>query len=384
MKTIPIITESAYNDKGKTVSLYNDAKTIGYVDNAHLNPDVKMMLESKRQRIGEVEICLFENCDIVCSFCQHDKNSIIGMTEEEIFSKIDISINFANSRKNSIDHIIYNIVGGEIFQDGLMDEYLPIYTRFLFELNKRTVEIGLSCEMVLATNLLFKDTDGMTTFLEGLAELKINYKLGVSYDITGRPINSTYKNNVITLKDYITSCCVVGTKSTLTKLIAGETKFFDTMYNMFPIYLDDYIPDPGFEAETPKDSLKLAAYKYIVEKYPKMDPVARVMKMDSNHMSCMSLAKISIMPDNSVSNCKWHRYKNTNFHTYKNDPDAEIYLDTAPQMRRFMEVKDCMGCEFYKKCPLTCFTQWDFVYEEEKHDTTDCWQRMFFQWEQTR
>lgn len=50
----------------------------------------KLLLEAKRPDIAEIEMTLFENCHLNCSFCHHDKKSTVGLSREEIFSKLDL------------------------------------------------------------------------------------------------------------------------------------------------------------------------------------------------------------------------------------------------------------------------------------------------------
>ena len=75
----------------------------------------KQLLEDKRPDIAEIELTLFENCHLNCSFCHHDKKSTVGLSREEIFSKLDLVEQHVIKMKGRVDVIQINMVGGELF-----------------------------------------------------------------------------------------------------------------------------------------------------------------------------------------------------------------------------------------------------------------------------
>jgi len=373
------IIDDTYKDKKKTISVYNSKKHFGYVDNQNINQDVKFIFDIKKPQEAEIEITLFENCDINCSFCFHDKNSIIGLSKKEIFSKLEIIDDFVKNRHTNVKFIIFNIVGGEIFQNNLLDEYLPIYEQFSIEIEKICNKYNIPARFVWASNFLFKNPEKIKQFLINLQNKGLDSRIALSYDFAGRPTNNQYYKNVYYLEKYIISVCIVGTNEAMKVILKNDDDFFKNyLYKTFPIYLDDFIPDDECDDLIPTDIEHLNTYRFIAKNYPKIAPIDKMLTDSVNQMTCMSLNKITIFPDNSVSNCKWYRYKKENFNTYKDQENPEIYLDTAPQMRSHLEYYNCIECEFFKRCTFRCFTQWDFVTKTNKHLLPECWIKTFF------
>ena len=81
----------------------------------------KSILESKKPNIAEIELTLFENCNISCDFCLHDKKLTTGLTGEEMFSKIPLFVDILKRQQGRVDLVQINLVDGELLQDRWMD-----------------------------------------------------------------------------------------------------------------------------------------------------------------------------------------------------------------------------------------------------------------------
>jgi len=373
---IPV--SSIYKDKKNVLTVYNDTKHFGYYNNLDDNKHTKAILESKRPNIAEVELTLFENCDINCSFCHHDKKSIVGMQLHEMLAKLDIIEKFFKDRQGTVDFMQINIVGGELFQDSLIDEYVGYYIDIAVELQILANRYNYNLHIVWVSNFLFSNYIEIHNLMVTLKLADIKSSLIVSYDFDGRPTNKTYYKNIEALESFISSVNIVATKETITEMMVDRDAFFAYIYDTFPVYVDDYIPDNISVNQTPPDTMMLTFYKFIFKKYPKIINIHELVENESNPMGCLSLNKITIFPDDSVSNCKWQRYKPENFETYK-DKEAVEYQDNAPQMQRHLEHFNCLSCEFYRRCKFRCYTQWDFV-SPDIHDYDGCWIKTFFRY----
>ena len=373
---IPV--SSIYKDKKNILTVYNDAKQFGYRNNLNDNRLTKDILESKRPNIAEVELTLFENCDINCSFCHHDKKSVVGMTFAEMMAKLDIIEKFFKDRQGTVDFMQVNIVGGELFQDSLVGEYMNYYTAIAGRLNALAGIYNYNLHIVWVSNFLFSDNTIIEEFMLNLKDCDVNSSLIVSYDFDGRPTNKTYFNNIKALERFISSVNIVATKETINSMMGMNDDFFAYIYDTFSVYVDDYIPDNVSKDSTPPDSLMLEFYKFMYKNYPNIVNIHELVENESNSMSCLSLNKITIFPDDSISNCKWHRYKPENFETYK-DKGAVEYQDNAPQMQRHLDHFNCLSCEFYKRCKFRCYTQWDYI-NSDVHDYDGCWIKTFFRY----
>lgn len=372
IKNIPVIVE--YQDKKKTISIDTEHKQYGYYDNRNDNIVTKQLLESKRPNIAEIELTLFENCDINCSFCFHDKKSTVGLDYQSMVSKIALASKFCNDRVDSVEFIQINIVGGELFQDRLIEQnYLDLYIQLCDLILQIEDVIHKEIKIVFVTNFLFSDYEKIEQMLEVINSHSERASLILSYDFHGRPTNKVYYKNIKALESVITSVNVVATSESIKAMMTIEDDFFDYLYETHNVYIDDYIPDVGFEYLIPKDSEMLTFYKFLKDKYPNVVNIKELLSNETNSMGCLSLNKLTIFPDNSTSNCKWYRYKPENFLTY----DKEIeYNDNAPQMQRHLDHFNCLSCEFYSKCKFRCFTQWDYKHID-KHDMQGCWIKEF-------
>lgn len=374
---IKIPVSSIYRDKKDIIHVYNDKKHYGYYDNRDENVNIKQLLESKRPNIAEVELTLFENCDINCAFCYHDKKSTVGLEFDEMVAKIAIIEKFFQDRQGTVDFMQINVVGGELFQDNLIEkEYLDYYYEISKEINRLADKYEYALEMVWVSNFLFKDTKAIADFMDRLDDT-MESSLIVSYDFEGRPTNKKYFENIKRLEKYISSVNIVATIDTINDMMTMTDPFFDYIYHTFSVYIDDYIPDDISNNLTPLDSVMLKFYKFLYHNYPKVVNIAELLENTENPMGCLSLNKITIFPDDSVSNCKWGRYKPENFETYK---DTKVnYQDNAPQMERHLQHYNCLSCEFYKRCKFRCYTQWDFI-TPDIHDYDGCWIKTFFKY----
>jgi hypothetical protein len=337
----------------------------------------KSLLESKRPDIAEIELTLFENCNIVCDFCFHDKKSEVGLTKEEMFSKISIIDEFLRKQVGKVDLVQINLVGGELLQDRWMKDLCDKYLELLVEIQKTYFKFNLKMKVVVVSNFLFKKRDVVKDLLDQCRASNINTHLIASYDFDGRPISPAFTDNISYFgPDYICSINLVGTSQSIKKFMLQDDVYFDYLYNNFNIYFDDFIPDPGADESIPSDREFFEWYKFIAIQYPKTQPVHDLITNENNKMHCLSLNKITIFPDNRTSNCRWHRYSQKDFSTELN------MKDNAGMMQRFLDENDCLSCEYFSKCGFRCFTQWDW--KNRKKDMDTCPMKEFYRFLDTR
>lgn len=316
----------------------------------------KEILECKRPSIAEIELTLFENCNIVCDFCFHDKKSEVGMTDVEIFGKLEIIENFMAERQGSVDMLQVNIVGGELFQDRYLEHLAPTFIELGDRLYDLSQKYGYpDFRIVWVSNFLFVKRDLVKHIIDSLRIAGVDNHLIVSYDFDGRPISNNYRKNIEWFgPEYIISVNLVGTVESIAGFMKDDDDYFKWLYETFHVYFDDFIPDKGTDAMLPPDSMVYEWYKFIADKYPKIHPVADLIENETNEMHCLSLNKITIFPDNRTSNCRWHRYDQNDFNT-----EFDIH-DNAGMMQSYMDEQGCLTCEYFQRCGLRCFTQSDW------------------------
>ena len=331
----------------------------------------RLILEPKRPDIAEIELTLFENCHLNCSFCHHDKKSTVGLSREEIFSKLSIVEDHLIKMKDRVDICQINMVGGELFQDRISEWAYPVYYDFLIEIKKLYDKYGHTIKVVWVTSFQFVKRERVQKLIDDLNAASIPSYIICSYDFDGRPVKGPYAKNIEYFADYITSINMVATTISIEKFMADEDEYFHYLYDKFDnFYFDDYIPDKGYDYMIPSDSLYLEFLKFTYHNYPNINPIKDLIYKDNNHMHCLSLNKVTIFPDNSTSNCRWDRYTPSDFNTPLHRPD------NTSMMQAYMDEHGCLSCKWWDKCGFRCYTQWDW--KNRERDLPDCVMRLWF------
>jgi len=335
------------------------------------------LLKSKLPKIGEIEVTLFEYCNLHCSFCFHDVKSKLGLSKEEIFSKIPLILKHSKEINKNVNTIQLNMVGGELMIDDLINKgYLDIYYEFINNIYLHYQKMNINLRVVFVSNYLFNENNSLLIkeFIHKLRK-NTNSFIGMiaSYDFTGRPINNTWKRNLETLKNETVSINTVMTKPSLLQLMKkGDEYWENEIYPNFETFFDFFIPDKGSNHMIPEDSLLLEFYKWTTLNFPNINPINDMInsKEQSQSMSCLSLNKVTIFPDNSTSNCRWKRYTNEDY------INELIYEDNSNMINDYLHTHNCFSCEYYQKCPFRCFTQWSW--KGRIRDVEGCVNKHFF------
>ena len=335
------------------------------------NALTRTILERKRPLIGEIEVTLFENCPIVCDFCFHDKKSTVGMTYEEMLAKLPLIEEHCKKTEGMLNAMQFNMVGGELFQDRDKDNLYPMYYNLMLEIKKICDKYNHEIQAVWVSNFLFKYHEDVRKLLDDLNDAGIPSKLIASYDLTGRPTGGQYTKNIERMKDYISTINLVATTDSINALFNGD-EYFDYLYENFDLFFDDFIPDPGYDHMVPADSLYLEFMKFIADNYPNVNPYKELIENETNQMHCMSLNKLTIFPDNTTANCRWDRYKKSDFN------HAYIRKDNTNLMKAYMDEVGCLSCQYFNRCGFRCYTQWDWKNRARDLPTGVCPIREFF------
>jgi hypothetical protein len=337
------------------------------------NETTRMLLETKRPTIGEIELTLFENCHLNCSFCHHDKKSTVGLAREEILSKVALVEDHLIKLNGSVDTVQINMVGGELLQDRHSSLY-DVYEELLDNIHALYKQYNYTIKVVWVTSFQFSKRELVKNMIDNMVAKGIPSYLIASYDFDGRPLKGPYAKNIDYFADYIISINMVATTESINKFMAMslvEDNYFNYLYDKFDnFYFDDYIPDKGEDHQIPSDSLYLVFLKFVYKNYPDIAPFSGLIENDNNEMHCMALNKVTIFPDNSTSNCRWDRYDDSDFNT---PLDRE---DNTTMMQNYMEEYGCLSCKWYNKCGFRCYTQWDW--KNRVRDLPDCVMRMWF------
>lgn len=335
---------------------------------------VKELIGDKKPKVAEIELTLFENCDVNCKFCGHDKESIVGMTRNEMLSKIPLIDNFLSTIDDDIEMVNLHLVGGELLQDRLISEECSIlddYSVLIEEYRKLCEKHGIEPRIILVTNMLTTKSHIVKRWFDRVNE-DLRMTFIASYDLYGRPLPQQYFDNIEFFKEHISNINVVVTKQAIHKLIKGD-KNFDMLYENFPIFMDDFLPDSWTENMIPSDEEYLGYLKLVADKYPKLMPFGealdRVKKGQPNELQFTTFNKCNILPDNTVTNYLWDRHAPESFNTKVN------YEDNSNMLYNFLTENECLSCEYYKSCPLRCPVSWSWKNRER---SPGCVNKRFF------
>jgi len=328
------------------------------------------VLKNKLPMASEVEVHLFELCNLRCHFCGQDHDDRTGF--DSVVLKADKALEFI-SKSTSKNHIV-NIMGGEIFNDELSDDIFNDYLQFAKKINDYVVAKSETCVFNWVSNLIFAKRERVQFFLNSLSAENIQWNISTSYDFTGRK-NSLWKKeifhfNLELFKERIYTIGFVLTKESVAALLKDDDEYFKHLYLHYPLYFDFYVPENGANRLMPSDRDILDAYLFIAKNYPKINPVSDLLKNSQNKMTCYSMNKTTILPDGQEVKCRYMQYDANSFNHEVN------YSSNVNIIEAHLEENQCLSCEWFERCSFRCFVQADWAKREKM---PECIFKTFFQ-----
>lgn len=311
------------------------------------------LLGDKVPKTTEVELHLFEFCNLACSFCGQDHDSTEGMNT--ILEKAQQVIDFIDSSPLN-DHIV-NVMGGEIFNDLIDDKIFLDYIEFYKMIRNYCLANNQTVRFNFVTNLIFNSNrEQVNNLLHHCNDIH----LSTSYDFAGRGLDInrmlTFKENLKLYKNRIGVVGFVLSKPSIRKLLRDEDKFFkEVLYPNFPLYFDWYVPENSSDKMLPSEREMLDALLFVARQYPNIAPVKDLLENEENTMTCYSLNKTTILPSGREVTCRYLNYEQEQFIT------PIDYTTNADIINTHLERNECMGCEWYSRCQFRCFVQADWA-----------------------
>ncbi len=305
------------------------------------------LLKDKLPDSSEIEIHLFEFCNLSCAFCGQDHDSTVGMSRDSIMEKAAL-VNAFIKNNNTDSHII-NIMGGEIFNDEISDDMFELYHEFYKAIYKPNVRFNW------VTNLVFNKNKRVKQFIDNHP----NSFISTSYDFSGRGMNLErsllFETNLKVFKGDIKVIGFVLTRPAIKKILTKTDRLFEHLYDNYHLYFDYYVPELSAEKMMPSEQQILDVMLFIADKYPKVSPIKDLLENDTNKMTCYSLNKLTLLPDNREVKCRYIDYEEDVFETKidysNNDAIIQSHLDRA----------GCFECKWFDKCQFRCFVQADYA-----------------------
>lgn len=339
--------------------------------NEHFGEEaLKGLLSKKLNDQTEIEIHLFEFCNLSCKFCGQDHDSKVGF--DTINEKADDAIAFM--KRSHLNSHIVNVMGGEVFNDLVPDELFEKYSEFCNAILDFGSNNGQDITINWVTNLIFNKKNRVKGLISKFRDQGHKVNISTSYDFDGRgyagKANSLFAKNLAEFKDWVYTIGFVLTSPAIKNFMEKHDPFFEKMYQEHVLYFDYYVPEErNCDELMPSDGELLEAFIYAATHYPNVYPVRDWLNNESNKMTCYSLNKLTVLPDGEHVTCRYLSYRPGSF---KNPID---YKSNANIISSFAQENECLSCQWYERCSMRCFVQADWA-KREKLD--GCLYKKFF------
>ena len=314
------------------------------------------LLHTLNKTNKEIEqfVYLFEECNLNCSFCWQDHGSKLG--QDAIFDRISDIFNTIKKYPNQPHQI--NIMGGELFHDGISDALFEEYFRMVSAVYLHAQVVSVPISFTFVTNLVFEKIDRVLNLIDRLSVMGVQVALTTSYDPVGR-FNAVNRKIFFTNLNYImetapstiSNVSVVMTKPNISYLLSKEDEDLRWIYSHFNLYFDYYSPNQSANFHTPKESELLEFFRWAAKEYPNAGPFTTWSKNTVNTTSCRRSEIIG--PNGNQGRCcslldnfPKHDKKLIPIFNITNNNDLEAF---------YMNQKGCMSCEYLSKCTMGCF-----------------------------
>ena len=312
----------------------------------------EIILKKKRNLEQEYTIHLFEWCNLSCAFCWQDHNAPDGLTD--IMSKLGPIGEYF--REEAAEYIVLNIMGGEIFADEIFDaDMLETYKAFVNGIKAVGDKYDKKVSISWVTNLVTDKLEEIDALMEHTDNVGVPNRLSTSYDRKARfnILNlEKFKRNMTYFGSKVDSVNMLFSKKAIKELITENDPYFEEIYKTdTKIYIDYMMPD-STKADVPSDQDLYDAFTYLIDNYPKVEPIASWMTKRSQPLSCRT-SKL-VLPDGTSCQCG---------NLIEDDVNEEVYgglveADSNHSIENlFIEKYGCASCEYLDRCQLSCFMQ---------------------------
>lgn len=314
------------------------------------------LIDTKVVRYGEIVVCLFEHCNLKCAFCPQDHNSVLGASRKEIMAKVDPIIDWINNNPRKQAYKIH-LMGGELFQDRWIEKgFLDIYDDLILYIDSNT---DPDIHFNFITNLVFENRKPVLDFLN-----HNDLRVSISYDPAGRFSKSDleiFTRNIIYFQDHIEMVSIVATKQNIDRIIAGD-QLFEDLYTNYTCDFDHFLPSVATSRILmPSEKELFQFYKALVNKYPRCLNIDHfVNDKPANKMICTRGNSLTIMPDGA-------KPQGCSGSVFLKDAQTEE-LGGPKIVENFLDKYNCFECEYFQRCPLSCFIKEDYKHIEQDMD----------------
>lgn len=285
----------------------------------------------------------FQSCNLNCTFCHEHYRRLKNKETREVYSLYYIS-NYLdrsfNIIKTVLDHNDYDVVrlslmGGELFQDRICDQYLELISGFIDSVNSICCNKTL-LQVQVVSNLVYKKIDRLIDLVQNH-----NAYVQTSYDFVGRYTKQyqvdLFMNNVYNLvlnKIRFNVATVlhhqnidVLTMNVKNNLIGNFNQMYNDGLNLSTVmyYNNCKKSSPLFVSDKEYQN----AYTFLIDKYPHLTEFDNIRSNIVNH--------------------KIEPHHTGKIHSLSIVDKKVRYRDLTERERNYNN-KFCLMCQYYKFC----------------------------------
>lgn len=316
------------------------------------------ILSKKIRDLCEMQIILFETCNLRCYFCNQDH---LASTEVK---NIDFMVDLVKETYRGQTYCDICVSGGELFMDQVSDANFEAYSELIQKIHAEIPHVRFS----FPSNLVYENVERVKNFILSNREKGINLSLSPSYDPRGRfnpKTKKIFSRNIELLKDVISMVGVVITEQSAQWFIKdNKDPVFDYIYENFLVVFDYVTPWEGYEHLIPSTKTLADFFIKINQDYPNSIPIKDWRENHENAATCNVLTLITPV---GITKCRSHIGKIENGECSR---EQNFWVDSV---NKFVDRNNCLTCEYWSRCGLRCFRHNEF-----DKSVDECqYQRMF-------
>ena len=284
-------------------------------------------------QLREIGISLFGECNNRCDFCFNKQHYT------DLYSSININQVLSNTIKaidcisNQTKHINFTLIGGELFQSKFKQDYYNKLFQFINTIRNHCKELNIDYKIGITTNCLCVND----LVIDFLYKANIN-SLRCSFDFEGRfksdKIIDNWFGNINKLSKFNPIVELTTMKSNLIKVFNNDPIWIK-LYQRYPIEFNNF-EDVGIEKYRVTEIDLIDFYKFLIDNYPNVANVLQLKDILSN--------------TKTIRNCR-HSIVVTKDYIKFDCCNRNKAIDN------FIRNKQCFSCDYYNKCGLTCFRE---------------------------
>lgn len=317
----------------------------------------------KRQGVQEIFVNIFEHCNLQCSFCWQDHTDVTGM--DTIIDVLQPNIQDVIS-KSANDHVLINLMGGELFSDFVPDHVFADYIQLAFNLDRFAISIGKTVELNWVTNLVI-DISRLESMLQTIRSYGTNTYYTTSYDPRGRfnaASRELFFSNLRNVSERPKCVSIVMTNQSIDAIMSGDSHFEWLYDNGYNIYCDFYSPEKNAHVLLPTEQNIEDFFSFIVRFFPNINPIREW--IDSPHSNQMSCRRSDIITAEGHKGCCGSLVDEKQKKAQYLIPIVNISNDVMEDT--YMTKKGCLQCEYFKRCSIGCFLNHNNTLYQLKND----------------